>query len=102
MPFASPPQLSLHFAKHGHKFGAATEQDYEKMADAFMSQALHSQLHECIGTNGDRIRLEEITLYYGVAYNVSTIRTFHTKDANQIAHAGGPAGYIAQKCAEVR
>lgn len=101
VPFADALSLSLHFVKHGHKFGAATEQEYEQMADRFMSQVLHPDLHECIkASNLDRIRLEGATRYFGVAYNVLTIRTFHVRDTFSIAHGGGPAGFVAHKCAE--
>jgi hypothetical protein len=90
--------------KHGHWFGALNEFDYERMADAFMSMPKHPNLHECHRITGfrDRIRLDAITLYYGVAYNVNIVRTLHIKDAAQIAHHGGAAAYVAFKCAEVR
>jgi len=100
VPFASALHLTTHFHKHGHRFGAATENDYEKMAEAFMSQPLHADLYECTRTDGDRIRLEGITHYYGVAYDVTIIRTFHIRDAHGIAMRGGPAGFVAHKCRE--
>lgn len=104
MPFASAYKLASHFVAHGHEFGAANEAEYEQMADMFMSQPLHSDLFECIrltGTN-DRIRLDGAIGYYGVAYGILTLRTFHTKSQSQIAAGGGPLGYVSRKCAEIR
>jgi hypothetical protein len=103
VPFASPRQLILHFVKHGHKFGAASELDYEQMADAFMSEPLNGDLHECISPHGARCRnrIQASTLYFGVALH-AIIRTFHPKDANGVAKRGGPAAYVAYKCSEVR
>jgi hypothetical protein len=89
--------------KHGSKFGAVNEFDYEQMADAFMSAAMHPNLYECVKSTGthDRIRLDGITRHYGVAYNVLTIRTYHIRDEYSINLRGGPAGFVAFKCAEV-
>jgi hypothetical protein len=104
VPFPSAKQRSIHFVKHGREFAAPDEYAYERMADAFMSQFLHPNLHECQRATGtfDRIRLDGLTGHYGVAYNILTLRTFHTKDAAQMAHRGGPLNFVLQKCAEVR
>ena len=106
MPFPSASQRAKHYVKHGHEFGAANEFVYEQMADAFMSLPanLHLNLVECSRTTGtfDRIRLDGTTGYYGVAYNVLTIRTFHLKDIAVIARTGGALAYVLRKCAEVR
>jgi hypothetical protein len=104
VPFSDSIQRAKHFLKHGHKFGALDEFDYERLADAFMTAPLHPNLFECnriVGTF-DRIRLDGTTHYYGVAYNVSVVRTFHVKDAAGIAHRGGPLAFVLYKCAEVR
>jgi len=104
VPFASAYKLASHFVAHGHEFGAANEIEYERMADMFMSQPMQPDLYECIRLTGmgDRIRLDGAIGYYGVAYGTLTIRTFHTKTQYQIAHAGGPQGYVNRKCAEIR
>jgi len=104
VPFATAFELSSHFVKHGHKFGAATEQEYERMADEFMARPLNADLYECVSSHGrrDRIRLEGTTRYFGVAYKVNTISTFHPRDAHAIASKGGPLGFVLFKCAEVR
>jgi hypothetical protein len=104
VPFRDSKQRAIHYQKHGHRFGARDEYDYERIADAFMAGPLHPNLFECYRITGtlDRIRLDGSTRYYGVAYNISVLRTFHIKDASQIAARGGPHGFVQHKCSEVR
>lgn len=104
MPFPNPIQRALHFVKHGHHFGAVDEYHYERMADAFMAAPLHPNLYEGTRSTGtrDRIRLDAVTRHYGVAYGILNLRTYHIRDAHGIALRGGPAGFVAFKCAEVR
>ena len=104
VPFSNARQRASHFMKHGRDFGAKDEFDYERMADAFMSAPMRPNLYEGTRATGDhdRIRLDAITRHFGVAYNVLTIRTYHIRDAHSIAMRGGPAAFIAFKCAEVR
>jgi hypothetical protein len=102
VPFPSSKQRRIHFSKHGHSFGAADEFEYERMADAFMAMPSHPDLHECFNpTLQDRIRLDATTRYFGVAYNVSMLRTFHIRDAFSIAYRGGPLAFVRYKCSEV-
>ncbi len=100
VPFASALQLSTHFLKHGKKFGAASEQEYEQMADAFMSKPIRAGLFECTSVHGrcERNRIEESTLYFGVAYNGSTIATFFPHSALTVKSKGGSQGFILSKC----
>jgi hypothetical protein len=104
VPFLNARDREMHFKKHGSVFGALNEFDYERMADAFMSEILHADLHECRRLTGtqDRIRLNGINRHYGVAYNLLTVRTYHIRDEHGIRLRGGPAGFVAFKCAEVR
>jgi hypothetical protein len=104
MPFENAMKLSIHFAKHGHKFGAATAEEYEGMADEFMGRPLNADLQECVSPHGsqDRVRLEGTTPYYGVAYGFDILRTFHVKDRFGVARKGGPRAFVGTKCAEVR
>ncbi len=69
-----------------------------------MSQPMHPDLYECIRITGigDRIRLDGAIGYYGVAYGVLVIRTFHTKTQQQIAASGGPLGFVTRKCGETK
>jgi hypothetical protein len=104
VPFASLYKRQSHFDAHGWKFGATSEEEYERMADEFMSRSPNPDLYDCIRDvmTNDRIRLEGRTRFFGVAYHRLTIRSFYPKDANSIASDGGPAGFVARKCAEVR
>jgi hypothetical protein len=104
VPFANPRQLSIHFVKHAHKFGLNTEREYEEMADAFMSQPLNADLFEGISPYGSlrRYRLHGTTLYFGIAVRVTVIITFHPRDPYGVARRGGPAGFIAHQCSQVK
>ena len=109
VPFANDYQRSIHFAAHKHEFGVATEEDYERMADAFMAQAANANLYDgtCVTPrrdNGlcDRLRLDNISLWYGVAYGALTVRTLHKRKRKTITRAGGPRAFINAKCLEVR
>jgi len=104
VPFASQYKRESHFRAHGHKFGAASEEEYERMADEFMSRLKTSDLYDCIRNYviNDRIRLEGRTLYFGIACGVLVIKSFYPKDANSVAADGGPAGFVARKCKEGR
>ena len=104
VPFASKYKRESHFLSHGHKVGAASEEEYERMADEFISRLKNPDLYDCIRNlvTNDRIRLEGRTLYFGIAYGVLIIKSFYPKDANAIAADGGPAGFVARKCIEKR
>ena len=108
VPFANAYQLQAHFDAHGREVGATSEQHYESMADAFMSQAPHSDLFDgvCIAprSNGfhDRIRLNGTTRWFGIAYSTLTVRTLHRKKLAKIVKAGGPRAFVDKKCLEIR
>lgn len=103
VPFANSIQRAKHFARHKHEFGVTDELEYERLADAFMSSPSHADIHECTNPTGtgDRNRLNALNRHFGVAYGVLTIRTYHIRDAFSISYWGGPAGFVAHKCAEV-
>jgi hypothetical protein len=103
VPFANAYNRSIHFARHGHEFGAADEFEYERLADTFMSGPIHADIHECVNPTGtnDRIRLNAVNRHLGVGYGSLVIRTYHVRDAFSISYRGGPAGFVAHKCAEV-
>ena len=105
MPFLNANERAIHFSKHGRDFGAATEQDYEQMADAFMRRALSPILQECIRGLGvgepDRVRLHFDNGHFGVAYRQTILRTFHIKSAAKIRNRGGAANLLRYECARV-
>ena len=104
VPFLNAWQRSLHFAKHGHEFGAKNEFDYEAMAEAFMGAAMHPNMHECYRSTGtrDRCRIDANTRHFGVAFNVLTVRTYYTVTAAKIIRHRGADGYVQAQCAMTR
>ena len=65
MPFANAYERAIHFAKHGHEFGASTELDYEHMADMFLNRPMTITTRECLRPTGCAVSvstLQTITL----------------------------------------
>ena len=103
MPFLNPTELSIHFVKHGHKFGATDEREYEQLAEQFMFGPMNADTRQCIRPNGvDRLRLEEAVRHFGVAcIQPEFIRTFYPIAQHKIDSRGGTAGYLAYQCGRV-
>jgi hypothetical protein len=101
LPFANAQELSIHFAKHGHKFGIATEKEYEKMADAFMSGAMNANTKECTRPNRTRrCRLDFVRIHFGVAcINPSFVLTFYPVDPAVVAFNRDVNGFFTNECA---
>jgi hypothetical protein len=103
MPFVSPWERDIHFARHGHKLGAANAQEYERMADDFMFGNLLPDTRECLRPGVDRLRLGFTTRNFGVACTHPIfVRTFYPVKASVIVGRGGVATYFAYECARVR
>lgn len=102
VPFINAYERATHFQKHGHKFGAATEEEYEQMADAFMVRALSPILQECIRhmshQEPDRVRLHFDDGHFGVAYRTNILRTFHIKYRVRNLSRAGAAALLAEEC----
>ena len=100
MPFSSPEEGAIHFLKHGHKFGAATELEYEQMADTFMTEPMTLTRRECIRPNGtDRLRFDIANNHFGVAVVASAIiKTYYVIKAFTIQHHGGKVAYFTFEC----
>jgi hypothetical protein len=100
--FLSTWQRSLHFAKHGHEFGALNEFDYEIMAETFMSAIMRPNMRECCRTTGthDRCRIDGTTRQFGIAYDVLTIRTYYVVTASKIRRYRSAVGYVQAQCAK--
>lgn len=100
MPFASQMERDIHFKKHGHKFGVASAEEYEKMADQFMIGSLNPNTRECARPNGaDRLRFDLVTLHFGVAStSPNFIRTFYPVERRIVVRHGGPAAYFTYEC----
>lgn len=106
VPFASPYLLQIHFERHRHEFGVTSEQEYERMADRFMSQPSNPDLFDgtCAMPRGngehDRLRLHGRTNWFGVAYGLLTVRTLFVQNHREIREAGGPRAFVDLKCLE--
>lgn len=100
MPFANSQERALHFAKHGHKFSAASELEYEQMADKFMCEPMPLTRRECNRPNGtDRVRFDVASNHFGVAVVASTIvKTYYIVKLFTIKHHGGKAAFFTFEC----
>lgn len=104
VPFLNAYERAIHFSRHGHEFGAATEHEYEQMADGFMRRTLSPILQECIRTirgEQDRVRLHFDTGHFGVAYRRTILRTFHIKSQAKMRNRGGAANLLAYECGRI-
>ena len=103
MPFQDTLERDLHFAKHGHEFGAADAAEYERMADAFMFGPIAAEVRECIRQNGmDRLRFGYSSHHFGVATTRPvSVRTFYIVRAINIASHGGTREYFQWQCGRI-
>ena len=62
--------------RHGEEVGAATADEYERRADAFMTGPLQKGALECVRPNGDRLRFDPTTQEFGVLVKAGHIATF--------------------------
>jgi len=101
MPFANSTERTIHFAKHGHEFGAATEIDYENLADAFMGGPLTLTMKECTRPNGtDRLRVNIANDHFGVAVVAGNILvTYYIVPFHRKHRRGGIVGFFTFECA---
>jgi hypothetical protein len=100
MPFANAHERSIHFAKHGHEFGASTELDYERMADAFMNRPMTMTMRECIRPNGTRrLRVGLANDHFGAAVVASnTLITYYVLPFHRKHRCGGIVPFFAHEC----
>lgn len=103
MPFANAWERDTHFAKHGHKFGAADPLEYEQMADAFMYGPMPANTRECTRPQGiDRIRFGFLTHHEGVScISPEFLRTFYVVETKVVKRHGGEAAYFGWDCGRV-
>lgn len=65
-----------HFADHAHDFGAATDIEYEEMADIFLGGPAPIGAFECTRKHGDLVRYDPATNVLGVLAVDKTIHTY--------------------------
>jgi pyocin large subunit-like protein len=94
--FESLEQLRSHFRKHGSDFGASNRDEYEEMADSFLSGEKPEAVYECVNACGAILRYDPSSEAFGVLDEQSIIRTyfkpipcaqvpFHERDAERQA-----------------
>jgi hypothetical protein len=101
MPFSSPVERALHFQKYGYQFGAATEAEYEQMADQFMGKPINITMRECIRPNRtDRVRFDVSNDHFGVGIvSTTAVRTYHIVPFFKIHRRGGKQQFFSYECA---
>src|SRR5262245_42404810 len=75
--FFGPTQLCGHFQEHGADFGCKTAQQYEALADAFLTDPLLPTVKQCVRAQGDICRFDIISQAFGVLSGSGVIRTFY-------------------------
>lgn len=78
--FVSPALLNRHFHDHGADFAAATPQEYEGLADAFLGGPLTPTALSCARRRGDIVRYDPTTQEFGVLSSTGVIRTYFKPD----------------------
>ena len=105
MPFANHYERDIHFQKHRHEFQAQDADEYERMADAFMSARRSPDIMQCFRRGGeDQVRLSYSTRYFGVARispEPGYIKTFHIVDEQKIRRHGDIFQYFRFECNRV-
>lgn len=103
VPFLNTEKRGIHFAKHGHEFGAQDEFEYERMADEFVMGPIVLPTDECVReSGGDRVRFNPFSHYFGAAStNPRFVRTFYIPRAEWINSHGGNSGFLAYECGRV-
>ncbi len=76
MPF-HPRELLKHFIKHGMEFQAATDKQYEALADRFMTGPLHQNVKQCKRKGGDILRYDVVTEEFGILASHGLLRTYY-------------------------
>jgi pyocin large subunit-like protein len=79
--FRSRRLLEKHFDDHGEEVGAASEEEYEAMAAAFMSSVRANPVLERIrAADGARIRYNYVTQELGIVSADNYIQTYFKPD----------------------
>lgn len=74
--FVSADERRRHFLLHCTAFGAATEEEYEELADIFLGSTWESPIREKRTSNGDMVRYNPNTDEFGRMTATGTIRTY--------------------------
>jgi len=75
--FESLEQRNRHFSEHGGDFRASNADEYEQMADTFLSGLKPEGVHECVRAGGSMLRYDPASEAFGVLDAQSIIRTYY-------------------------
>lgn len=85
--FATRGQLLEHFYHHGAEFDAATPEEYQSLADAFLGGLPPLGVQECARRrNGDLLRFDPNTQAFGVLSKTGFIRTYFKPVPGLLGH----------------
>ncbi len=87
-------ELANHFARHRSEFAAADAQEYERLADRFISAPVGPNLMECTRLRGDKVRYDITTEECAVVSASGAIRTYFRPRPC----ASLPVGAIRTRC----
>lgn len=73
-------QLGRHFQDHGRRLGVASEFEYELLAKKFLNRPAGGTLLTKVRPNGEMVRFDTITEYFGVKTSGGRIKTFYKPD----------------------
>ena len=76
VPFECRQDLLDHFSAHGHEFGVSIEQDYERLAEAFMFGTRGANVEECFRPQGGFARYDTVTQEYGTVDRRGFLSTY--------------------------
>jgi hypothetical protein len=93
--FADNIRRLTHFGDHAADFGAATDLEYEQMADAFLGGPPPSGAYECTRIQGDLVRYNPVTNELGV---ISITKVIHTYFKPKFCKDSTPEQIARKKC----
>jgi hypothetical protein len=73
---ANETELQVHYTRHRTDFTVASEKEYERLVDYFLSGTPRRSMMQCKRTQGDIVRYDVTTTEYGVLSATGIIRTY--------------------------
>ena len=89
--FAGLTALLTHFQEHGAAVNATDAQDYQNKAIIFLQTPLTTPpILECVRSNGDTVRFNQLTSEFAVVRSTGVIKTYYKPLPVRIAPLGTP------------
>ena len=88
-----PSQLGIHFGWHRSDFGCTTPLEYQAMACTFLQMAISIRptIQECIRTNGEIVRYDDVSGEFAVVDPSGIVRTYFKPIPERLAPHGTPS-----------